>query len=42
MKIRMECVTAQRAAALLNKNDSRISRNDFMTFRDAAFKPQKF
>jgi len=42
MIIRMEYVTKQRAAAPLNKNDSRISRNDFVTFRDAAFKPQKF
>jgi len=38
MKIRMECVTAQRAAAPLNKSDSRIGRS----FRDAAFKVQKF
>ena len=42
MKILMECVTAQRAAAPLNKNDSRIDRHDFVTFRDAAFKLQKF
>jgi len=42
MKIRIECATAQRAAAPLNKNESRISRNDFVTFRDTAFKPQKF
>jgi len=42
MKIRMECVTAQRAAAPLNKNGSRIGRHDFVTFRDAAFKLQKF
>jgi len=33
MKIRMECVTVQRAAAPLNKNDSRISRNDFVMLR---------
>jgi len=38
----MECVTAQRAAAPLNKNDTRISRNDSVAFRDAASKPQKF
>jgi len=42
MKIRMEYVTAQRAAASLNKNDSRISRDDFVTFHDAVFKLQKF
>jgi len=42
MGIRMERVTAQSAAAPLNENDSRISRNDFVTFRDAAFKLQKF
>ena len=42
MKIRMECVTAQKAAAPLNKNDSRISRNHFVAFRDAVFKLQKF
>jgi len=41
MEIRMECATAQRAAVPLNENDSRISRNDFVTFRDVAFKPQK-
>jgi len=38
----IECATAQRAAAPLNKNESRISCNDFVTFRDTAFKPQNF
>jgi len=42
MKIRIKCATAQRAASPLNKNESRISRNDFVTFRDAAFKLQNF
>jgi len=37
MTIIIEGATAQRAAAPLNKNESRISRNDFVTFRDTAF-----
>jgi len=40
VKIRMEHATAQRATAPVNKNGSLISRNDFVTFHDAAFKPQ--
>jgi len=42
MEIRIEGAIAQRATAPLNKNKSRISRNDFVTFRDAAFKHQNF
>jgi len=42
MKVLKECASAQRAAAPLNENGSRINRNDFMTFRDAGFKPQNF
>jgi len=42
MKVLEECATAQRAPAPLNENGSRINRNNFVTFRDAAFKPQNF
>jgi len=37
MKIRVECATAQKAAVPLNKNESRLSRNDFVMLRDTAF-----
>ena len=37
MKMRIECATAQKAAVPLNKNESRLSRNDFVMLRDTAF-----
>jgi len=42
MEIRIEGATAHRSVAPLNKHKSQISRNDFVTFRDIAFKPQDF
>jgi len=36
MKMRVECAAAQKAAIPLNKNESRLSHSDFVTFRDAA------